>query len=939
MSLYNKIIDRQKLLVAWDRVRKNKPAAGVDNITYEQFEMDKSEQLRKLHDNLENHTYSCFPIKEVTLYKGEKARKIALYCMQDKVVQQSLALELNKIYDSQFTSQTYAYRPNMSALDAIQKINDKIVTERYSYYVKLDIQDFFGSVEWRQLEQLLRFDIKEDDVIELIRVNACGLSLDQESGDLTEKRTGIYQGSGIAPILSNIYLRDFDRWLCNIPDTFFIRYSDDMIVLGRDQDGMLNILQEMKRRLENVSLKINEKKSSVGSISEGISFLGYSFNTEGKFVPAKAEDNLQERLEMMWLTSADLSIEEKLKKVLEIVGGWEQYFRDERTISSIFEYTALVHANTENEDILKELAEKRIEFKNIYRDIAGFLSEKWKNKGYSGLELFEYEQFYTVPVIYLPELVTENVYRKELIKCYRKLFVLENYDDAIELMQTYSDLTEYKNGEFWQEKSEYMRKMEDRTFDSLLLMERSGDKDVLFRAESLKKYIKLFVGREDLYVQEVLDYNKKRNTEDVLLPINESKIKELLLGKATYGTYIQRSNSTVRFMVFDIDVSKRVLLKINRNDDAFGTYLQKALDTTVILKKKLKGMGIQSYVEYSGYRGYHLWVFINEWIPVRYAVMLMDIVLAGLEDDPDVTIECFPNKQRIKAGKYGQRIKLPYGIHLKTGEHSFFVGEDGNPEYNVDHIMDIIASVSLSEIKRVIAQSTSQRDTEPKTEVDTDISFLEVIDTGVQEILLHCNLMRYLVQKSYKTGYLSHFERLSILYVFGHVGDEGKKFVHKVMSFTMNYQHNITERFILKMPEKPISCVKLRDQYKKQTAEFGCSCVFSRAKNCYPSPVLHAISTVDYKKGDVTLPASRYVPKTKEKEITDEINIHAKALELAKKMQEMKKQRRGLETSIRKLEDELNQIFDQSNVDTLEIEIGLLTRRKTETGYEWVIEI
>ena len=166
-----------------------------------------------------------------------------------------------------------------------------------------------------------------------------------------------------------------------------------------------------------------------------------------------------------------------------------------------------------------------------------------------------------------------------------------------------------------------------------------------------------------------------------------------------------------------------------------------------------------------------------------------------------------------------------------------------------------------------------------------------------------------------------------------------KEFFHNVMSYTMNYQNNITERFILKMPEKPISCVKLRDQYKKQTAEFGCSCVFSRAKNCYPSPVLHAISTVDYKKGDVTLPASRYVSKTKEKEITDEINIHAKALELAKKMQEMKRQRRGLETSIRKLEDELNQIFDQSKVDSLEIEIGLLTRRKTETGYEWVIEI
>lgn len=76
-----------------------------------------------------------------------------------------------------------------------------------------------------------------------------------------------------------------------------------------------------------------------------------------------------------------------------------------------------------------------------------------------------------------------------------------------------------------------------------------------------------------------------------------------------------------------------------------------------------------------------------------------------------------------------------------------------------------------------------------------------------------------------------------------------------------------------------------------------------------------------------------------EKEITDEIKIHSKALELAKKMQEMKKQRRGLESSIRKPEEELNLLFDQSKVDSLEIEIGILTRRKTEDGYEWVIEL
>ena len=72
-------------------------------------------------------------------------------------------------------------------------------------------------------------------------------------------------------------------------------------------------------------------------------------------------------------------------------------------------------------------------------------------------------------------------------------------------------------------------------------------------------------------------------------------------------------------------------------------------------------------------------------------------------------------------------------------------------------------------------------------------------------------------------------------------GRTERRLVHKVMEFTLNYQYSVTEKFISKIPAKPISCLKLRDQYQKVTAEYGCNCNFDRMKNCYPSPVLHAI--------------------------------------------------------------------------------------------------
>lgn len=199
--------------------------------------------------------------------------------------------------------------------------------------------------------------------------------------------------------------------------------------------------------------------------------------------------------------------------------------------------------------------------------------------------------------------------------------------------------------------------------------------------------------------------------------------------------------------------------------------------------------------------------------------------------------------------------------------------------------------------------------------------------------------MRYLCQKAATTGYLSHFERMSVLYVFGHMGDEGKEFVHTVMGFTLNYQYDTTQKFIMKLPEKPVSCVKLREQYKLITAEFGCSCNFKRTKNCYPSPVLHAIKNSGEDQSEITVPMSRTVTRAKEEKVYEEINIHKQTEKLAQRIVDLKKQKRGLDKSIYKMETELQKIFDNAGIDCLEIEMGMLVRRKTEAGYEWLIEL
>ena len=114
---------------------------------------------------------------------------------------------------------------------------------------------------------------------------------------------------------------------------------------------------------------------------------------------------------------------------------------------------------------------------------------------------------------------------------------------------------------------------------------------------------------------------------------------------------------------------------------------------------------------------------------------------------------------------------------------------------------------------------------------------------------------------------------------------------------------------------------------------------FKRTKNCYPSPVLHALSLSEDIQEVITIPTSRTLSAEKEKKVIEELNVHKKVQDLATRILELKRQQRAIDRAIQKAERELGIVYDSIEADALEIEIGLLVRRKKEDGYEWVIEI
>ena len=115
--------------------------------------------------------------------------------------------------------------------------------------------------------------------------------------------------------------------------------------------------------------------------------------------------------------------------------------------------------------------------------------------------------------------------------------------------------------------------------------------------------------------------------------------------------------------------------------------------------------------------------------------------------------------------------------------------------------------------------------------------------------------------------------------------------------------------------------------------------MFKRTKNCYPSTVLHAIEKNSGESSDITLPVSRHVSEEKKQAMYQELNIHAQVQDLAEKIVEFRRQKKGLDKSIEKIEKELHAIFDNARIDCMEVSMGILVRRKKGENYEWVIEI
>ena len=288
-SLVDEFLRLENFQKAWEKVAANQGAAGIDAETLDDFRQNLRANLLQLRESVANSTYTSHPCKQVLIPKNNNSwRELKIPAVRDRIVQQALLNVLAPVWESQFSNVSFAYRPNLSYLNAVEAVA-RWRDLGYSWVLDADIAKYFDNIDHQRLLREVRKQVDNPGILCLIK-SWIAVGLVTEEGVIrTEK--GIPQGSVISPLLANIYLDEFDKYFAN-SDLQLVRYADDFVVLARTREQIVSAYSEVERVLNSLGLALHSEKTQVTNFDRGFRFLGHGF-LENAIFPLESSKSQQ----------------------------------------------------------------------------------------------------------------------------------------------------------------------------------------------------------------------------------------------------------------------------------------------------------------------------------------------------------------------------------------------------------------------------------------------------------------------------------------------------------------------------------------------------------------------------------------------------------------------------------------------------------------------
>ena len=323
-DLLELMLSRENMTAAWKRVKANRGAAGVDELSIE----ESMELIRctwqSIRRQIEEGSYRPSPVRRTEIPKGNgETRPLGIPTVLDRLIQQALAQVLVLIFNPGFSPYSYGFRPNRSAHQAVQHIASHIKKGKH-WAVDIDLSKFFDRVNHDLLMERVTRKVKDKRILKLIGLYLrAGVSID---GVVMPTHLGVPQGGPLSPLLANIMLDDLDKEMEHRGHVF-ARYADDFVVLVNSRRAGLRVMNSLRRFIESkLKLMVNEEKSKVVP-SVDSEFLGFTFRRRKICWTEKTIQKFKRRIRQLTKRNWGVSLEMRMASLNRYLRGWIGYFR------------------------------------------------------------------------------------------------------------------------------------------------------------------------------------------------------------------------------------------------------------------------------------------------------------------------------------------------------------------------------------------------------------------------------------------------------------------------------------------------------------------------------------------------------------------------------------------------------------------------------------
>lgn len=339
-------ITQTEVLLAYKRVKANKGAGGIDGVDFHAFDKEWKDRLYKLWNRMASGSYFPKAVRGVEIpKKNGKTRLLGIPTIEDRVAQMVVRNRIEPRLEKIFLEDSYGYRPNKSALDAIGITRTRCF--KYPWVIEFDIVGLFDFINHEKLLAIISRHVKEKWLLLYIQ-RFLTTPIRLSSGELKERDSGTPQGGVISPILANVYMHyAFDLWMrMTFPENPWVRYADDGLIhcVTKNQANLL--MRELTKRMKECFLEIHPEKSKIvyckndqSNEESSFEFLGYSFrnrlckNRQGVyftgFTPAvskSAAKNFRNKIKLAVKEANTTSLICLAEILNPIIRGWMNYF-------------------------------------------------------------------------------------------------------------------------------------------------------------------------------------------------------------------------------------------------------------------------------------------------------------------------------------------------------------------------------------------------------------------------------------------------------------------------------------------------------------------------------------------------------------------------------------------------------------------------------------